>query len=94
MFKVGTLVTGQDRSFRRSIYRLESIIDENTGIYRPVAYAGNIVTPLEAKRFSGRRHHNEFRVPTDEELKNAGYSAVSPLLDILNKLGIKGDSDV
>lgn len=88
MFKIGEFVTGKDRSFTRSIYVLMEDLDGTFGIYKPVAYNGREVFTVQARRYTHRQPHAEFKSASRYEVTTAGYTPRVALIDLLYKLGI------
>jgi hypothetical protein len=89
-FKVNTLVTGIDKSYARSIYRLVKIEDELHGQYRIVSLSGRLYKPRDP-RGKMRRMHSEFEIASymqikiSSDAKNTHYH----LVKFLAKLGLK-----
>lgn len=67
-FKVGDLVTGTDRHYERSIYRLEEDLNGEIGQYMIVSYAGKTDFP-NTKAYA--RIHDEFRLADPIEIKKS-----------------------
>jgi hypothetical protein len=102
MFKLGDLVTGKDRSYERSIYKLVAQHNDNTGIYEIVSFKGRtnelIVSELLAKGVSQSdinsvtqhlRNHSEFRLATWLEIKRSSTNSHHVLMAFLWKLDVR-----
>jgi hypothetical protein len=92
MFNIGDLVTGHNRSYQRSIYQLESIVDSNYGIYKFISYKSQTYDELVRKGYSQgqlftHRAHNEFRLATKMEILYSCTKTHARLFIFLYKLG-------
>lgn len=89
MFRVGDLVTGTDRRYARSIYRIESLIDDERGMYRIVSLSGRVY-PKDLENGLFENKHDGFRLATNMEIKISSDSNHTRycLIRLLSNLGI------
>ena len=94
-FKVGDLVTGIDRSYKRSVYKFISTTEsDNIGIFEFQSLNGSVVdsykdskAPRHTYEFS--RLYSEFRLANRDELnENDKYRSSYKLLKLLRLLKI------
>lgn len=90
-FRLGSLVTGGDRHYERSIYRLDKDLNGYVGQYRIISYRGKVFTDddLANGRLDYQREHAEFRLATWMEIKVSSTRSHHRLFDLLAKLGIR-----
>jgi hypothetical protein len=86
-FAIGTLVTGIDRSYERSIYRLEVDHGNGLGTYHIIAFRGE--TTFESQILDYPRSHSEMRVASNMEIKKASTRAHYRLIELLYKLQVE-----
>lgn len=88
-FKVGDLVTGKNRSYRRSIYKLVRADDNSVGTYGIVSFNGQ--TQFTSGQ-TGRRYHSEFRLASAFEVKISASDLAERAFDklkfVLDRLNV------
>jgi hypothetical protein len=98
-FKVGDLVTGKDRSFKRSIYKLIGISDENLknpefGMFEFQSLGDDVVERWKEQgarvsNYQFIRKFSEFRLATRGEKKEGAKArGMYYLMKMLQRLGI------
>jgi hypothetical protein len=97
MFKVGDLVTGVDRSYKRSIYKYVKSVEtfpEEYGWYEFVSLNGNVVQMwkdrgADATQYLFLRLNDEFRLATPAEINSSNTDVTRyAVRSLLMKLGV------
>lgn len=94
MFKPGDVVTGIDRSYKRSIYVCVECLDSQDGMYKPIAYSGRVLPEETSNKYLGMRSHSEFRFASKIEIIRASTRSFESLCSLLSSLGIKAADNV
>ena len=95
-FKPGDLVTGKDRSYKRSIYKmLEETENPEVGLFEYQSLGFDVVqswkdNKARISQYQVLRTYDEFRFANDEELKDSKSAKVNySLRRLLIKLGME-----
>lgn len=83
MFNVGDIITGKDRSYKRSLYRILELMPDNYARLQFLCLGGRLGRQHEQMR----RPLHEFRIADKLEIKEQYGLALSiNLIDIVNTL--------